>query len=74
METKFSDDGSKRRLIECFDRLSLNERNIIRGEQMKQFLKIRDQVGLFYQKNIPGESDEEQPRWTDSGDENLKSI
>ena len=59
METKLSDDGSKRRLIECFDRLSLNGKNIIRGEEMKQFLKIRDQVGLFYQKNIPGESDEE---------------
>ena len=36
---------------------------------MRQFLKVRDQVGLFYQKNTPGESDEEQPRWTDSGEQ-----
>ena len=38
---------------------------------MKQFLKIRAEVGLFYQKNGP-ESDEEVPRWTDSDDENPK--
>lgn len=41
---------------------------------MKQFLKVREQVGLFFQKNTPGDSDEEQPRWTDSGNQKPEGI
>lgn len=51
---------SKRRLIECFGRLSLDEKSKssgkLNGSDISHFLQVREQVGLYYQRNGPESS------------------
>lgn len=48
---------SKRRLVECFKKLSLNDGNSkLNGSDISHFLQVREQVGLYYQRNGPESS------------------